>query len=101
MTCNTSAVAVCCSKASRVSVISRAFSIAMTACAAKFSKQRDLLVGERPHLLAVGDDQTEQDLLLAQRNDQNRTHRIEAESKHLAAEIRLVDRLVAHVGDLD
>ena len=37
MTCNTSAVAVCCSKASRVSVKSRAFSIAMTACAAKFS----------------------------------------------------------------
>ncbi len=36
MTRNTSAVAVCCSKASRVSVISRAFSIAMTACAAKF-----------------------------------------------------------------
>ena len=36
MTCNTSAVAVCCSNASRVSVISRAFSIAMTACAAKF-----------------------------------------------------------------
>jgi len=36
MTCNTSAVAVCCSKASRVSVISRAFSMAMTACAAKF-----------------------------------------------------------------
>jgi len=37
MTCNTAAVAVCCSKASRVSVMSRAFSIAMTACAAKFS----------------------------------------------------------------
>ena len=35
MTCNTSAVAVCCSKASRVSVIDRAFSIAITACAAK------------------------------------------------------------------
>src|SRR5262249_19302040 len=32
-----SAVAVCCSKASRVSVKSRAFSIAITACAAKFS----------------------------------------------------------------
>ena len=46
MTCNTSAVAVCCSNASRVSVISRAFSIAMTACAAKFCKQRDLFVGE-------------------------------------------------------
>jgi hypothetical protein len=36
MTCNTSAVAVCCSSASRVTVSSRAFSIAMTACAAKF-----------------------------------------------------------------
>jgi len=36
MTCNTSAVAVCCSSASRVSVNSRAFSIAITACAAKF-----------------------------------------------------------------
>ena len=36
MTCKTSAVAVCCSSASRVSVKSRAFSMAMTACAAKF-----------------------------------------------------------------
>ena len=36
MTCSTSAVAVCCSNASRVSVMRRAFSIAMTACAAKF-----------------------------------------------------------------
>ena len=35
MTRNTSAVAVCCSNASRVSVISRAFSIAMTAWSAK------------------------------------------------------------------
>ena len=31
MTCNTSAVAVCCSSASRCSVISRVFSIAITA----------------------------------------------------------------------
>ena len=36
MTCNTSVVAVCCSNASRVSVNSRAFSIAITACVAKF-----------------------------------------------------------------
>ena len=35
MTCSTSAVAVCCSSASRVSVKSRAFSIAMTAWVAK------------------------------------------------------------------
>ena len=46
ITCNTSAVAVCCSSASRCSVISRAFSIAITAWAAKFLQQRDLLVGE-------------------------------------------------------
>jgi len=36
ITRNTSAVAVCCSSASHVSVINRAFSIAITACAAKF-----------------------------------------------------------------
>jgi hypothetical protein len=36
MTPSTSAVAICCSRASRVSVKRRAFSIAMTACAAKF-----------------------------------------------------------------
>ncbi len=65
MTCNTSAVAVCCSSASRVSVSSRAFSIAMTACAAKFCKQRDLLVGERPDFLAVDGDGTEQRVILA------------------------------------
>jgi hypothetical protein len=35
MTPSTSAVAVCCSNASRVSVMSRVFSIAITACAAK------------------------------------------------------------------
>ncbi len=52
MTCNTSAVAVCCSKASRVSVISRAFSIAMTACAAKFCSSAICFLGKRPHLTA-------------------------------------------------
>jgi hypothetical protein len=38
MTCKTSAVAVYCSRASLVSASRRAFSIAMTACAAKFCK---------------------------------------------------------------
>ena len=46
MTCNTSAVAVCCSSASRVSVISRAFSIAITAWSAKVLHQLDLAFGE-------------------------------------------------------
>jgi hypothetical protein len=38
MTCNTSEVAVCRSSASRVSVMRRAFSIAITAWAAKLSR---------------------------------------------------------------
>ena len=53
MTCNTSAVAVCCSSASRCSVISRAFSIAITAWAAKFSSSAICFVRERPHFLAI------------------------------------------------
>ena len=50
-------VAVCCSSDSvrssvrwRSSLSSRVFSIAITAWAAKFCQQRDLLVGERLHL---------------------------------------------------
>ena len=53
MTPRTSAVAVCCSSASRVSVISRAFSIAMTAWSAKFCNKRDLFFGERVDLLPI------------------------------------------------
>ncbi len=68
MTCSTSAVAVCCSNASRVSVNSRAFSIAMTACAAKFSTSAICLSVERPHFLASGDDLPEQGVISAQRH---------------------------------
>ena len=58
-----SLIAVCCSSNSvrssvrwRNSLSSRVFSIAMTAWAAKFLTRLDLLVGERPHLLAVDGD---------------------------------------------
>ena len=53
MTCSTSDVAVCCSSDCRSSLSNRAFSMAMTAWAAKFVTKLDLLVGERAHLLAV------------------------------------------------
>jgi hypothetical protein len=54
MTLSTSAVAVCCWSDSRSSLSSRVFSIAMTACLpGEILDQFDLLVGERPHLLAV------------------------------------------------
>src|SRR6516225_3747641 len=69
MTCNTSAVAVCCSNASRVSVRSRAFSIAMTACAAKFCSS-DLVVRERPYLTPKGSDMADQRGVLAERHKQ-------------------------------
>ena len=52
MTRRISAVAVCCSSASLVSLNRRAFSIAITAWSAKVVQQGDLLVGERAGVLA-------------------------------------------------
>ena len=72
MTCNTSAVAVCCSKASRVSVKSRAFSIAMTACAAKFCSSAICLSGERPNLLAITPRSCRAEHVLTQRDVEQR-----------------------------
>ena len=68
MTLSTSAVAVCCCSDSRSSLSSRVFSIAMTACAAKFLHQLDLLFGERPHLLAVDADCADQFVVLEHRH---------------------------------
>ena len=59
MTWSTSEVAVCCSSDSRSSLSNRAFSMAMMAWAAKILHDLDLLIGERPHLLAVDDDNSD------------------------------------------
>ena len=64
MTLSTSAVAVCCCSDSRSSLSSRVFSMAMTAWAAKFLHQLDLLVGEWPYFLAVDDDSADQLVVL-------------------------------------
>ena len=79
MTLSTSEVAVCCSSDSvrssvrwRSSLSSRVFSMAMTACAAKFVHQLDLLVGERPHLLAVDGDGADQLVVLEHRHGEKR-----------------------------
>ena len=53
MTCNTSAVAVCCSKASRVSVNQPRVLHRNDRLRGEVLQQRDLFVGERTHLLAV------------------------------------------------
>ena len=68
MTCNTSEVAVCCSNASRVSVRSRAFSIAMTACAAKFCKSAICLSVNGRTFFAMYDDRPEQCFVFPQRH---------------------------------
>ena len=59
MTCKTSAVAVCCSKASRVSVNEPRVLHRDDRLRREILQQRDLLVGKRPHLLAVDPDVTE------------------------------------------
>ncbi len=76
MTWSTSDVAVCCSSDSvrssvrwRSSVNSRVFSMAMTAWAAKFVHQVDLLVGEWPNLLTVHADDADQFIFLEHRHD--------------------------------
>ena len=52
-------MAVCCCSNSRSSLSSRVFSMAMTAWAAKFLHQLDLLVGERPNLLAINSNRAD------------------------------------------
>ena len=56
-------------------------------------QQRDLLVGERPNLLAIGDYQAEQCVVLAQRHNQQRTNAISRPSRAVAGEIRSVRRV--------
>ena len=67
---STSAVAVCCWSDSRSSLSSRVFSMAMTAWAAKFLHQLDLLVGEWTHLLAIDGEDADQLVLLEHRHVQ-------------------------------
>ena len=70
MTLSTSAVAVCCCSDSRSSLSRRVFSMAMTACVAKFVHQLDLLVGERTDLLAIDGDGADQLVVLEHRHDE-------------------------------
>ena len=72
MTCNTSAVAVCCSNASRVSLMQPRVFHRDDRLRREVLQERDLLVGERPDLLAMGGDVAEQGAIFAQRHDQER-----------------------------
>ena len=86
MTCNTSAVAVCCSSASCCSVSSRVFSMAITACAAKLSSRGNLGFGKRARFPAKDRDEANHGAVLEQRNLQKR------------ADAAQFDQGVAHTG---
>ena len=72
MTCNTSAVAVCCSKASRVSVMQPRVLHRDDRLRREVLQQRDLLVGERVDFCAIGGEAAEQRVVLAQRAQTDR-----------------------------
>ncbi len=75
MTCNTSAVAVCCSKIAPARVhfgdqpriLDRDHRLRR-----EILQQRDLLVGERPYLLAVDREETDCGIILDHRHHQHR-----------------------------
>ena len=80
MTSRISEVAVCCSSDSvrssvrwRNSLSSRAFSMAMTACAAKVLHQIDLLIGEELDLVAIDRDHAKQFFIFEHRHRGYRT----------------------------
>ena len=58
----------------RSSLSNRAFSMAMTAWAAKFCDQLDLLVGKGTNFLAVHGERADQFVLLQHRDSQNRPY---------------------------
>ena len=70
MTCNTSAVAVCCSNASRVSVEESRVLHRDDRLRREILQKRDLLIGERPHFLAVCGENAEQRVVFPQRHYQ-------------------------------
>ena len=77
--------------------------MAMTACAAKFCDQLDLLVGERAHLLAVNPTGADQLVLLEHRHEEKRTSAAEVgkgDSRWIAVEIIPPSPNVLDVGDL-
>jgi hypothetical protein len=66
MTCNTSAVAVCCSKASRLGQQTRILD-GDDGLRGEIFEKRDLRVRERPHLLSIASYQAEERPVFAQR----------------------------------
>ena len=100
MTLSTSAVAVCCWSDSRSSLSSRVFSMAMTACAAKFVNQVDLLVSERADFLPINENSADHLALLKHRNGDNSAGASEIEEA-TARRIAVVSRFGFDIGNLN
>ena len=101
MTCNTSAVAVCCSRASRClghqsRVLHRDHRLS-----GEVLQQRDLLVGKGPHLGAIDREEAEERAVLAHRYPQHRP-RAGAVSQHAADSNAGAERALSRdVGHMD
>ena len=77
--------------------------MAITAWAAKFCHQLDLLVGERPHLLAVDGDDADQLVVLEHRNDKQRSGAAESltsVARRIAIDVGLIGSQIGNVHDL-
>ena len=102
MTCNTSAVAVCCSSASRVSVDQPRILHRDHRLRGEVLQQRDLLVGKRPDLLAVDHDKPEHRVVPAQRHAARCARRRDRPARRaigIAALIKLVGDKVEIMDD--
>ena len=101
MTLSTSAVAVCCWSDSRSSLSNRVFSIAMTAWAAKFVHQLNLLVGERTDLLAIDGNCADQLALLEHWHRHEAAGALELRQGNDSAVFSDVGLIGAEVGNVD
>ncbi len=100
MTLSTSAVAVCCCSDCRNSLSSRAFSMAMTAWAAKFVHQLDLLVGEGANFLTEDGDGADQRVILEHRHG-NKSSRAAKFDRRGSVDPRQRSRIGRKIDDMD
>ena len=101
MTCNTSAVAVCCSSASRVSVDQPRVLHRDDRLRREVLQQRDLLVRERADFLAVDVRMPEQRIVLPQRHAKQRANAAEIHQCSRMRIARSVDPRLPQIGDMD
>src|SRR5262249_53038981 len=101
ITLRTSAVRGFLSSDSRNSLSSRVFSMAMTACAAKFCSNAKLLLGERAHFLPVDMDSANQFIFLKHRHYDDAACSGKFDHSHNAGVTFLISGLLEVVGNVN